>query len=502
MKTQPFRWLACSLRASPSDATPIVAMQQVGPWVEVQAGVSRSRANATVLGHALRELGGVPVMLGDAEGDGVGQFAPDAKAVVSALSFLCSRLLETRTERRAARIIQRHWRLRRDGARQHLRWWVAAATTLQRGVRAWRERRRHSAAVVLQAVVRGFAARRATAVVRAAAAERRLATMTAAAVRLQAVARGFLVRCRRARAGLVALHQRLADAVAAADRRRAQAAIVVQAAVRGGATRAKLRAMHGAAVVMQTAVRAWLARRVRRQLLVRRAATEHAAATAVQAAARMWLARRRMLATRAAAMTVQAAVRGWLVRTQLARAQLEREMEAMEAECAEVMHVELQTWAAVALQAALRGFVARRRVATLVARRERAVLMIQVRATQSLPSSLSALLSIILLTESIAEWSAGLWARTHSACGGAIWRGGTQTVCAPPKHRRRAECARRRRRRPSRGRCGVGWRGRRWRPFTRDALRSCGCRRSHAGFWLGGASHACGTPPSRRRRRR
>jgi hypothetical protein len=134
-----------------------------------------------------------------------------------------------------------------------------------------------------------------------------------------------------------------------------------------------------AAASVQRLARGFLARRrVARALRLRAVEVEveaqHGAAVVMQAVARGWLARR---VRNAAAVRIQAAARGWLARRLLA---CMRWMMLMRA-------TQRRTSAAVLLQAAARGCMARRRVAALVALRQHAVVVIQVRSSSPSPRS-------------------------------------------------------------------------------------------------------------------
>lgn len=285
---------------------------------ECREGVA---ANFSAMRAALDSLGGVPAVLTGEEF--FHERGADERAVVLFTALLCQRLTEAHKEDRAAMVIQRHFRQLRGkqpgSARLHLHRWIAAATVVQRAVKAWllrralhsaarEQRRRVAAAVRLQAAWRGHAER---------ASFRRA---RAAAVQVQACWRGKLARRaffdatlavqvvqaaskRHAQLARQVRHARLArDELT----RQEAAAIVVQAAWRGHRMRSNLRRQRAAATAIQAAFRGHCLRAA----YVR----QRDAAIAIQSAVRQRQARQEFLRAKAAAITIQRHARGMLAR--------------------------------------------------------------------------------------------------------------------------------------------------------------------------------------------
>ncbi|ESO10779.1 hypothetical protein HELRODRAFT_190172 [Helobdella robusta] len=74
---------------------------------ELQQALENEKENCRLFQEKALEIGGLPVMLKSSD---FFNTLPDEKLVIIYVSFLCCRLLETRTETRAARIIQCAWR--------------------------------------------------------------------------------------------------------------------------------------------------------------------------------------------------------------------------------------------------------------------------------------------------------------------------------------------------------------------------------------------------------
>ncbi|KAM6962532.1 abnormal spindle-like microcephaly-associated protein [Aplochiton taeniatus] len=133
------------------------------PCMEFKELQENEKENFRLVKTAVSFLGGVPAMINPSD---MSNTIPNEKVVMSYLSFLCARLLDLRNETRAARAIQGGWRkyrLRKDLQLYQER--SVAAAKIQVQVRAFLQRRRaqrqRSAAVGIQAVWRGYAARNA-----------------------------------------------------------------------------------------------------------------------------------------------------------------------------------------------------------------------------------------------------------------------------------------------------------------------------------------------------
>ena len=268
------------------------------------SGAQRAARNLSIMQGVVQTLGGIPAMVA---AEDFAEHGHDEKGCILFTAFLCHRLLEIRCawggqvrevvhsnvmwsgvsqqcwgqrihahaalvhtpsrskEERAAMVVQRHWRKRSENkpgsAREHLYRWIAAASVVQRAVRAWRLRRG----------LEQFAERRRRAL--------------AAVVRLQALWRGRAPRCN--------------------YRQLRSAAICFQAAYRGKLARRHVFHHFTVPRMLEAAVssrRALEASRYEHRLTV--------AATRVQALRRGAVLRRAFLAQRTAAVTIQAAVRG------------------------------------------------------------------------------------------------------------------------------------------------------------------------------------------------
>ncbi|KAL1774848.1 abnormal spindle-like microcephaly-associated protein [Sigmodon hispidus] len=124
--------------------------------------LENEKKNFHLVRSAVRDLGGVPAMINHSD---MSNTIPDAKVVITYLSFLCARLLDLRKEIRAARLIQTTWRkykLKRDLKHHQER--DKAARIIQSVVLNFLTRRRMqkktSAALVIQKCWRRVLAQR------------------------------------------------------------------------------------------------------------------------------------------------------------------------------------------------------------------------------------------------------------------------------------------------------------------------------------------------------
>ncbi|XP_015255446.1 PREDICTED: abnormal spindle-like microcephaly-associated protein homolog [Cyprinodon variegatus] len=118
--------------------------------------LENEKNNFKLVNSAVAFLGGVPAMINPAD---MSNTIPSEKVVMSYLSFLCARLLDLRTETRAARLIQAAWRkhkLKKDLLLYEAR--NKAALKIQVVVRRFlmkrRVKRQNEAAIVIQSAWR------------------------------------------------------------------------------------------------------------------------------------------------------------------------------------------------------------------------------------------------------------------------------------------------------------------------------------------------------------
>ncbi|KAM4574590.1 abnormal spindle-like microcephaly-associated protein [Fundulus diaphanus] len=357
--------LSCS--ASDSDGSfdpgPTDLDEQDSPSLGFKELLENEKNNFNLVNGAVAFLGGVPAMINPAD---MSNTIPNEKVVMSYLSFLCARLLDLRTETRAVRIIQAAWRKHK----------------LKKDLLLYEER--NTAAVKLQAVVRGFLRRR------------RAQRQTRAATIIQSVWRGHSARNRlrmQKEAELHALQHKAASVIQArwrtfstmaAYRRLRHYAVVVQAQWRMKRAASAYANTRRAAAVLQRYARAralWKTDR-ERYLLVRKAAVtlqrsyrrwkdqkrrkENRAARTIQAAFRRW--RGDETARRAAAAVK---IQSWYRTQTLARRYRRIRRSAVLVQARLRGHAQrrrfealkLQNRSAAVVQAAFRGHVARKRLA-------------------------------------------------------------------------------------------------------------------------------------------
>ncbi|KAL4423889.1 hypothetical protein ABPG75_001190 [Micractinium tetrahymenae] len=343
--------------------------------------LERARSNFAIVQRVVELLGGIPAMV---SAEDFAEHGHDEKGCILFTAFLCHRLLEISKEERAAMVIQRHWRNRHQNkpgtARKHLRKWIAAASVVQRAVRAWRlrlglerfaaQQRRALAAVV-----------RLQALWRARPAYRRYRQLRQAAICVQAAYRGKMarrqvfhhvvvprmleagLRCKREleasryegrleRAAIKLQALRRGSVLRLQFLQQRSAAVAIQAAVRGHQQRARFLQQRSAAVAIQAG---W-----RRHVAQQQLAQAKAAATAVQTAWRRWHTQRQYQQLRAAAVAVQAAWRARQARLLLQQHKAALRIQASWRGYALRKELDAQQAAAVCIQAAWRSFAARR----------------------------------------------------------------------------------------------------------------------------------------------
>ncbi|KAI8483826.1 hypothetical protein Bbelb_384840 [Branchiostoma belcheri] len=322
--------------------------------------LAHEKNNFRLVNQKVLELGTIPPLLCVAD---MSNTIPDEKVVMTAVSYLCARIINLSQKVRAVRTIQAAWRkyhpkpavrewtesvkratirlqaavrgtlVRRSLQRQH-----KSATTIQTAVRGWTARqhylKQHKGAIILQQHVRAHLARK--------HAQARYQHVRRATIRLQAAVRGMHVRRRQKQM------QMAATRIQACWRGHQQsvkykaiklAATIIQQHFKSFKVmqekQHKYRSLRSATIQLQAAVRGMLVRK----LLQR----QHKSATTIQTAVRRWTARQQFLKQRQAAIMLQDHVRAHLARK---HAQ------------ARYQHVRRAT---IRLQAAVRGMHVRRR---------------------------------------------------------------------------------------------------------------------------------------------
>uniref|UniRef100_A0A3Q2EB31 Calponin-homology (CH) domain-containing protein n=1 Tax=Cyprinodon variegatus TaxID=28743 RepID=A0A3Q2EB31_CYPVA len=262
--------------------------------------LENEKNNFKLVNSAVAFLGGVPAMINPAD---MSNTIPSEKVVMSYLSFLCARLLDLRTETRAARLIQAAWRkhkLKKDLLLYEAR--NKAALKIQVVVRRFlmkrRVKRQNEAAIVIQSAWRRHLAQNwlrkqkeaqlrdlqhkaasenhAAEVIQAAFRrwyKDKMAQRTAAAVKIQSWYRMQLWshRYKRIRRSTVLLQAHL----------RGKAATVIQSAFRQHRERIKFQAMRLSAIIIQRRYRAVLLQRQHRENFLKMRQM-HKAATVIQ----------------------------------------------------------------------------------------------------------------------------------------------------------------------------------------------------------------------------
>ncbi|KAI8496628.1 hypothetical protein Bbelb_252830 [Branchiostoma belcheri] len=339
-----------------SGVAAVTSLPQIigGALRHLSLGISGAKQNQVL------ELGTIPPLLCVAD---MSNTIPDEKVVMTAVSYLCARIINLSQKVRAVRTIQAAWRkyhpkpavrewtesvqratirlqaavrgtlVRRSLQRQH-----KSATTIQTAVRGWTARQHYlkqrKGAIILQQHVSAHLARK--------HAQARYQHVRRATIRLQAAVRGMHVRRRQKQM------QMAATRIQACWRGHQQsvkykaiklAATIIQQHFKSFKVmqekQHKYRSLRSATIQLQAAVRGMLVRK----LLQR----QHKSATTIQTAVRRWTARQQYLKQRQAAIILQDHVRAHLARKQAH---------------SRYQHVRRAT---IRLQAAVRGMHVRRR---------------------------------------------------------------------------------------------------------------------------------------------
>nr|XP_008523960.1 PREDICTED: abnormal spindle-like microcephaly-associated protein isoform X2 [Equus przewalskii] len=305
--------------------------------------LENERKNFQLVKSAVRDLGGVPAMIHHSD---MSNTIPDEKVVITFLSCLCARLLDLRKETRAARLIQTTWRKyklktdlkrhqERDKAarviqsavinfltKQRLKREVNAALTIQKYCRRFLAQRKlfllkkeklekvqNESASIIQAVWRGYKARKYLREVKA-------------ACKIQA-----WYRSRKARKDYLAV---------------LQAVKIIQGYFSTKLERRRFLNVRASAVIIQRKWRATLSGRIARErfLVIKR----HQAACLIQASFRGYKGRQRFLRQKSAALTIQRYIRA-----------------RKAGKCERIKYLELKK-STVVLQALVRGWLVRKRI--------------------------------------------------------------------------------------------------------------------------------------------
>ncbi|AWP10566.1 putative abnormal spindle-like microcephaly-associated protein [Scophthalmus maximus] len=358
--------LSCSASDSDSsfDSLPTGLNGPDSPSVEFKELLENEKNNFRLVNNAVAFLGGVPAMINPAD---MSNTIPNEKVVMSYLTFLCARLLDLRNETRAARVIQGAWRkyrLKKDLQLYKER--NMAAGKIQLLVRSFLQRRRavrrSRAAVVIQSLWRGHAARN---MLRLQEDARRRALQHEAATVIQAQWRMFSATRAYQRLtyyAIVVQAQWRMRRAAAAYGRTYWAATVLQKRSRASALarrdRQRYLSLRAAVVKLQRGYRRWKGRKSEK---------ENHAATVIQAAFKTWYEGRRA-ERRSAAVRIQSWYRtrsclrryGEIKRSAIliqARYRGHAQRRSFEA-------LKLRLRSAVVIQSAFRGHAVRKQVAT------------------------------------------------------------------------------------------------------------------------------------------
>ncbi|XP_022094618.1 abnormal spindle-like microcephaly-associated protein homolog [Acanthaster planci] len=324
--------------------------------------LANERENFRVLYDKVSELGGVPGVVKSAE---MSNTIPDEKVVITYVSYLCARLLDLRTETRAARTIQVVWkahRLRQLVKQRQAQ--EAAAKIIQCAVHSFLTRRRHQrllgSIVKLQAMRRRvIACRQAEALRQAQLALRR----HRAAISLQAHVRGFLARRHHKKTlKAIIIQSALRRYIARKTYLQSRwAVITLQAAVRCHQERCCFVQMREAAVILQQRFRAKRIGSKQRALYN----LQRSACLTLQAAFRGYACRCGYRKKRSAVVALQARIRAhlqcvrYLQMKSAASAIQMRWRSTLHARSVREEYVSLRR-AAVVVQSFYRGMVARR----------------------------------------------------------------------------------------------------------------------------------------------
>ncbi|CAL8347638.1 unnamed protein product [Gadus morhua 'NCC'] len=320
------------------------------PSFEFKDLLEKEKNNFRLVNSAVAFLGGVPAMINPTD---MSNTIPNEKVVTSYLSFLCSRLLDLRNETRAARVIQgawRNYRLMKDLVLYQQR--NVAAAKIQVLVKSFLQRRRaereRSAAILIQARWRGYAARNALRQKREAqlwALQHDAATIIQARWKMYSAKRSY--QCLRYHV------------------------VIVQAQWRMRRAAISYCKIHLATTLIQTYTRAWaMARRERGKYISLRTA-----AVKIQRGFRRWRALR-LARKRRAAIVIQAAFRKWHLEKETQRSASALKIQSWYRMLRCVRQFLTLRTSAVLIQALFRGRAQRSHLQTLMLQ-QRSTLVIQ-----------------------------------------------------------------------------------------------------------------------------
>ncbi|XP_053718819.1 abnormal spindle-like microcephaly-associated protein isoform X2 [Synchiropus splendidus] len=277
--------------------------------------LENEKKNFRLVNSAVKFLGGIPAMIQLSD---MSNTIPNEKVVMSYVTFLCVRLLDLRNETRAALRIQAFWRshcLKKDQLLHKRR--STAAVKIQTLVRNFLRRRRDQnrarAALVIQTMWRGFEVRRRLRREQEAALQLK---QDIAATLIQTQWRRFMAlrsyKLIRTSVLLIQTAWRTHRAVLHFQRLKGAAQVIQEhfrARILARAERSTFLAMRNAALKIQRSFRGWRRSRMER---------ENQAATVIQTSFRRWYWVRVQSKT-VAAIKIQAAYRGKKTRDSLER---------------------------------------------------------------------------------------------------------------------------------------------------------------------------------------
>ncbi|KAM9005806.1 abnormal spindle-like microcephaly-associated protein isoform 1-T1 [Sarcophilus harrisii] len=225
--------------------------------------LDNEKKNFQLVSTAVRDLGGIPVMIHHAD---MSNTIPDERVVVTYLSFLCARLLDLRKETRAAQIIQTTWR--KYKIRVNLKLYQEkdkAARVIQAAVTKFLARKemkkRFNAILTIQKHWRRYLAQRKMLTLRKAKLEK---VQNKSAVVIQTFWRGYSIRKRflKLKYYTIILQARIRMLIAIADFRQYRwAAVTIQrhwrAWLRRKEDQQKYKLLKSSSLIIQSAFRRW-----------------------------------------------------------------------------------------------------------------------------------------------------------------------------------------------------------------------------------------------------
>ena len=297
---------------------------------EYEAAIAGERSNFVLVKKCVAALGCVPAML-PSECDSSNP--PESQTMTLFLAYLCTRLMDSGTEVRAAAVLQRVWR-RFSAVRR-----AKLESQAQRQQRLAIEARAAEAAAAHICELRTRSATAIASMVRRYLAVRSFSTTVSAVVTVQCAVRCFIAR--RAFTGVRNEHE---------------SAIKLASVARGFLARRELAVRHSASTVITSMVRRYLA--------VRSFSTTVSAVVTVQCAVRCFIARRAFTGVRnqhESATKLASVARGFLARRELAaRHSASTVITSMVRRYLAVRSYSTTVSAVVTVQCAARCFIARR----------------------------------------------------------------------------------------------------------------------------------------------